>query len=41
MDRQHQYVPVDPSDYYGFLPHHSGKWIDPVAEAGMKAFKRE
>jgi hypothetical protein len=37
MDRQYQYVPVDPSDYYGFLPHHTGDCIDPVVEKGINS----
>ena len=36
MDRQHQYVLVDPSDHYGFLPHYAGEWGNPVAEEGIK-----
>jgi len=32
MDCQYEYVPVDPSDHYGFLPDHTGDGIDPVAE---------
>jgi len=32
MDCQYEYVPVDPSDHYGFLSHHTGECIDPMAE---------
>jgi hypothetical protein len=32
MDRQYQYVPVDPSDHNGFLPDHTSDCIDPMAE---------
>ncbi len=32
MDCQYQYVPADPSDHYGFLPHYAGEWGNPVAE---------
>jgi hypothetical protein len=41
MDRQHQYVPVDPSGHYGFLPHHTGECFDPVAEKRVKSLQRE
>jgi len=36
MDCQYQYVPINPSDRYGFLPHHPGDCIDPVVEAGVE-----
>ena len=39
MDRQHQYVPIDPSDHYGFLPDHTGEWINPVAEKRVKLLR--
>ena len=32
MDSQHQHVPADPSDHYGFLSYRPGERIDPVAE---------
>jgi hypothetical protein len=41
MDRQYQYVPINPSDRYGFLPHHPGDWIDPVVEEGITSLQRE
>jgi hypothetical protein len=41
MDRQYQYVPINPSDRYGFLPYHPGDWIDPVAEEGITSLRQE
>jgi len=41
MDRQYQYVPINPSDRYGFLPDHPGDWIDPVAEEGITSVQWE
>jgi hypothetical protein len=38
---QYQYVPANPSDRYGFLPHHPGDYIDPVAEKGIKSLQKE
>jgi hypothetical protein len=35
MDCQYEYVPVDPSDHYGFLPDYTGDCIDPMAEKGI------
>jgi len=35
MDSQHQHVPADPSDHYGFLSYRPGERIDPVAEKRM------
>jgi hypothetical protein len=32
MDRQYEHILVNPSDHYGFIPHHTGECIDPVAE---------
>jgi hypothetical protein len=32
MDCQYEYVFVNPSDHYGFLPYHTGEYIDPMAE---------
>jgi hypothetical protein len=28
VDRQYQYIFVNPSDHYGFLSHHAGECID-------------
>jgi hypothetical protein len=41
MDRQYQYISIDPTDHYGFLPHHAGEWIDSVAEEGITSLQRE
>jgi hypothetical protein len=41
MDRQYQYVPVDPSDHNGFLPDHTNDCIDPMAEKGITSLQRE
>ncbi len=41
MDCQYQYVPVDPSNYYGFLPDHTSDCIDPVVEKGIASLQRE
>jgi hypothetical protein len=41
MGCQYQYVPANPSDRYGFLPHHPGDYIDPVAEKGIKSLQKE
>jgi len=39
MDRQYEYVFIDPFDHYGFLPYHTGERIDPVAEERMREFE--
>jgi hypothetical protein len=36
MDCQYEYVPTNPSDHYGFLPHHTSDCFDPMAEEGMR-----
>jgi hypothetical protein len=41
MDRQYEYVPVDPSDHYGFLPDHTSDCIDPMDEKGIASLQRE
>jgi hypothetical protein len=41
MDCQYQYVPANPSDRNGFLPHHPVECIDPVAEEGITSLQRE
>jgi hypothetical protein len=41
MDRQYEYVPVDPSDHNGFLPDHTSDCIDPMAEKGITSLQRE
>jgi hypothetical protein len=38
MDCQYEYVPIDPSDHYGFLSHHTGERIDPMAEKGIMEY---
>jgi hypothetical protein len=39
MDCQYEYVPADPSDHYGFLSHHTGDCINPVAEKGITSLQ--
>jgi hypothetical protein len=41
MDRQYEYVPVDPSDHNGFLPDHTNDCIDPMAEKRIASLQRE
>jgi hypothetical protein len=41
MDRQYEYVPVDPSDHNGFLPDHTNDCIDPMAEKRITSLQRE
>jgi hypothetical protein len=36
MDCQYEYVFVNPFDYYGFLPYHTGECVDPLAEKGVR-----
>jgi hypothetical protein len=41
MGGQYEYVFVNSSDHYGFLPHHTNQCIDPVVEKGMTSLQRE
>ena len=41
MGRQYEYIFVNPSDHYGFIPHHTGECIDPMAEERITSLQRE
>jgi hypothetical protein len=39
MDRQYEYLFIDPTDRHGFLSHDTSQWIDPLAQEGMNELK--